>query len=248
MQFIYTFLANPMVKRILSLSIIVISVIALVALLKNQGQELYYQHNPDALMQEMPFYALIKEHEPELYSRIEEDVRLALKEEQTPHELKMKVKIYLDTLIASRVPLSTNEAVVAYTRVTLDEMRALKAHGYGLCHRFLYPSSAPLELENYLTEDLLAQDMEALTSVIKDSYENTQMQPQVKDVQLYLSHVMTKMQETYSQEELQVLSNPLGIMTDKDKVCDITIALFEEILKLPEKQSGETLRYIVSQN
>ncbi len=247
MSFIYTLLSDKRTRNILSLCVIVVSIVAIFHLIKAEGADWYYKNNPEIMMEEIPFYNIIKKHDPKLYTRIEADIKSALANEHEVGQLTLKVRGYLDQIVSQRVPMANNEAVIAYTKITLDEMRALQKQGYGLCHRFLYPTSQPLNLGEYLHKDLISADIEALTKVIQSSYENPLPTPQSSEVKLYLSHVYTQLLQEHGQS-LDVLSTPLDSRIDKDKVCEMTIALFDEILKLPAKQSGETLRYIVQSN
>lgn len=248
MQFIYTLLTNTIFKRILFICILFFTSIALFLLVTKQPFNAFYALTPDELMKEIPFYTVIKKNDPQLYQRISDDIELALNEENGSENLRHKVRGYLDQIISKRVPTAANDAVIAYMKVTLKEMQALERQGYDLCYNFLYPMQGEtIDISKYVQKSLLDQDMTALTDVVRSSYERPLPIPRGKDVQLYLSHVYTILEQNHG-PDVDVLANPLAKNINKNKVCTMTIAFFEEILRLPTKQSGETLRYIVLKN
>lgn len=208
----------------------------------------HLQLNPDLYMKEMPFYQVLLKHDPVLYDRIRNDVEQAMANRTSPMALKMKVRRYLDQILSSRIPRSSNVSIIAYMRVTLEEMKQLRLHGDGLCYQFLYPqANQMIDIAQYVPQQLIQEDIKALTEVIRSSYENPVALPNEREVRKNLDQVQHTITQNYG-EEIALMQTPLAHNIDKDKICSITIALFEEILKLPPQQSGQALRYIALKN
>ncbi len=236
------FLAIPSAKRILAILTIGVSIIALAGLV-SPNKEL----KTDEIMHGIPFYQVIKEHDPALFHKIKDDIDIAVKNEEDVMVLKARVRSYLDQVLISRIPLTSNEAMVAYVRVTLKEMQALNERGYGLCYRFIYPKNQPLDISKYVSQETLQEDMTALTEVVRSSYENPGAIPNVEKVSENLSTIYVNLTQV-NQDAITILSNPQSPRINKDRVCEMTIALYEKILELPADESGDILRFMAIQN
>ena len=209
---------------------------------------LYYKKNPELIMKDIPFYTVIEKHDPALFSQIRQDIKEALDNQTPPKLLKVKVRAYLDKVLSEKLPSTSNQAIINYMSVTVQEMQSLQQQGYGLCHKFLYPKPGQLvDLTQYVPSSLIDQDLSSLTEVIRNAYENPSEVPTVQEVRPLLKQVYDALEKQYG-VEVQALMRPLDEYTNKDTVCAMTIAMFQEILKLPVEQGGQTFRFLVLKN
>lgn len=200
------------------------------------------------ILETIPFHQILQKNDPELYNQLSLAIDRSVEQNDSLETLRSKLQSYLEQIVSQRLPTASNKAVIDYMKVTVEELKALKARGNDYCHQFLYPTTdQTVVIGDFIDKDLLIQDREAVKEVIRSSYENPTGLPNEKQAIYHLQHVLTLLALEHGQK-LQVLSTPSSPSTNKGTVCTMTIALFQEILKLPESDSGTTLRFLILQN
>lgn len=194
----------------------------------------------------MPVFLALKEHDPATYGGIIEEFRNGLAQNKDRAELIAQIKPRIEQVVQKRVPVASDEAVVAYVSVMAREMRELLKKDPMLCFKFLFPQQyGSIDISKHVSGELLRQDLAALTGVIKSSSEQPQAIPELEDVAADLEVAVSQLQRLH-QEDVVLLDKLGDASVDKAKACGVAADFYEIIIGLPADKNGKVLRYMLS--
>lgn len=207
---------------------------------RHQSQEV------EARLLVIPVYQAIKQYDPTTYAKVVNELKIGLKKGESESELIGRTRGYIASLVESRLPWASDDAVVSYVGVMIDEIAELNSKSPNLCYQFLFPQYfGHLNGRKYFSPETQQADLSAFADVIRTSAENAQPVPEESEVLPDLETVMVEFYNSYGEDAL-LLDNPLTPGIDRGKVCDAVAALYRHILELPESESARILRYMLS--
>lgn len=192
-----------------------------------------------------PGYRLLKIQEPALWQLLNRELlhkRLAgIPADQALGDMRG----WLMDLVNQRLARASDEAILNYIRVSVEEMQALQQQEPQRCFRFLYPQvNGGVNLQQVLSPELNQRDGEALEALLQNSTgdELAVDQPQAqRDLQRVVENLYGKWGD-----KLQQLNMPADTAVDRSTMCAMSIDLYSGILALPDKQAANLLRKMVS--
>ena len=207
----------------------------------------FRSRNAEKELLEIPAFAAIKKYDPATFNSLLNELKQGLKEGQSESQLIGVIRSHMTGIIQSRLPGASGEAVLAYMKVMITELKTLQGEGGDLCFRFLFPqtSAEPLDGRKYFTKELQAKDLAALADVIRTSATERRPKPLEAEVMPTLRPIVAELSNEYG-NDVQMLQNPTAPGTDKTKVCAITIKMYEKIFRLPDEDSGRLLRFLLT--
>lgn len=196
---------------------------------------------------DIPAFQSIKNHEPDTYARLVASLTEVGKKGYSEQQAIDIVRGQISSLVAKRLPKASDEAIISYIGVLIDEMTELQSQGGDLCFRLLFPQAGGgVDGRKVFSKEIQKRDLEALDLTIK-SYDANRQIPSETQVMPYLEPIYLKLFEVYGNDVL-ALENPAANNVDKGKVCSITKTLYSEILKLDPEKSVGALRWMLSQS
>lgn len=206
----------------------------------------YEVHEIERSLAGNPAFAAIKRYEAPTYRKIVERVKTAIEEGDNAAEVRNLIHRDVVSLVQRQLPHSSDEAAVAYMRVTVQELTELQHRGGDLCFRYLYPDPGqPIDLSNLISERTKRADLEALGGVVKSSFISPQSIPTDQEVAAARSTVIDGIAAKFG-NDLAALQNPRGPGVDRAKVCAIIIDMYTRILRLPPTKAGKVIRQMMS--
>jgi len=194
-----------------------------------------------------PVWRTVKAQQPDLYKKIEQEYLTTLKEGGNEAEAQQRLRPDLADLLNQRLAYASDSDVVAYMRISVEEMMVLRQKDPNLCFKFLFPQvSGGINTDELLPESLLSREKDAMDSFLQHASETVTQQ----DVSSANRDLHTTVRTLYRKwgSDLQTLNTPAEPDINRTKLCDMTLDLYQSVLALPVKRSAAVLRIILSGN
>lgn len=192
-----------------------------------------------------PGYRLLKIQEPALWQLLNRELLHKRLEGMPADQALGDMRGWLMDLINQRLTRATDEAILNYVRVSVQEMQALQQQEPQRCFRFLYPQvNGGINLQQVLSPELNQRDAQALEALLQQSTGNEQPLDHAA-AQRDLQSVVEKLYGKWG-DRLQQLNMPADTAVDRGAMCAMSIDLYHGILALPDKQAANLLRKMVS--
>lgn len=182
------------------------------------------------------YSALLNEH-PELRPRLETTILEGLKN-GSPADAREAARVVLAPVLPQYLFRASDDALLGFTEAMLDTLRAVQLDDPVRCYQYLHPGIAGTTT---ITEsEGRSQVMQWMVRVVESAQQHPHPSESGEEVLTILEGVQTRLIKEHG--DLSALANPAD--ADKAQVCEMTIALNEEILKLPPDDGAALLRYL----
>ena len=193
---------------------------------------------------DIPLYKTIKRYDPETYRRVRVEVGKLLTKGATLIEAQRAGANILEPLVTTAMPKSSDEALIQFAQVFVDNLKKARDIEPILGMKMLYPKqygSAPYT--KYLSDDESASMLDALSKIIIDAYEKNNPVVDTEAAELLMEKLYPIYEEYADYLELDSLQNA----DDYARHCDLVIKVYTAILKEDKITAGNALRYMFSQ-
>nr|WP_245994963.1 DNA gyrase [Yersinia hibernica] len=219
------------------------------------GNIIYYQYiNPNKFsgndraqieqsLESFPVFQTLKKQEPALYTQLIDNFLKSKKEGQSEQQLIDEMKQSVAELTMQRIQHAPDKNVIDYMNIILDELRYYQANNRSehLCFKALFPQvSGGVNATKVLPKELLMRDLDSVNSLFTSSTGGL-IKPENQEYENKLNAIVGKMQQQYG-HDLQMFVNPAAPEVDREKICDMAIDMYSQILKLPANDAGAILR------
>lgn len=186
-------------------------------------------------------FQTIKKYEPKTYQQIVNDMGAQMKKGASILEIQQGVGGYVQVIASKALPITSDDALMAFARETINVLRMLEKKEPILCMKYLFPDRyGSLEITKYLSNEEMMPMMDALNLVIVDSYEdssNTKIDTAAAED--LMSRVVVELGDDAGYLEAQGLKN----REEYSKACKTVIRFYELVLRSNKKTAGNALRY-----
>jgi hypothetical protein len=205
-----------------------------------------YQRDLDRSLLDISAYQQIAKYDMQAYQEIRAEILDSTKKGENPTQAIGRGRKKIGALVTRYIPHASDEAIVRYMIAMIQEIEELANKDPDLCYQFLFPDryGSP-DSTKYFKPDTQRADLNALADVIRTAAEQPQPEPDKTQGEALLKKVMSSFYEAHG-EEAQLLRDPFAPGIDKGKVCNLIAELYREALKLPQKDRGLLLRYMLS--
>ncbi|HHL2559455.1 TPA: DNA gyrase [Yersinia enterocolitica] len=223
------------------------------------GNIIYYHYiNPNGLrsndraqiersFEGYPVFQTLKQQEPALYTQLIDNFIQSKKEGHSDQQLIDEMRRSVAELTVQRIQRAPDENVIDYMTVILEELRYYQAnhHSEHLCFKALFPQvSGGVNTAKVLPKELLMRDLDSINRLFKASSGGV-IKTDNQEHENKLNIIVAQMQQQYG-DDLQMFSNPASPDVDRAKICDMSIDMYSQILKLPPDDAGAVLRSMLS--
>lgn len=206
------------------------------------------QNTIEAVFSSVPAFVSIKEYEPELYKQIVASLSNEMKDDYDRQKALDFIREKISSLVATRMPHASDEALINYISVMVREIEELYQHGGGMCYEFMFPDAGfnLINPTDFLSKEIKQKDLLAINDVIKTSNTKKYIPSETRAMSV-LEPIFSKLHSKHG-ETMIVMENPKYVdRYGKDTVCEIAIDLYNMILNLPPEDSADSLRWMFSQ-
>jgi GYF domain 2 len=190
-------------------------------------------------------FAALKEHEPAVYRRIVAEVQNGIKAGRHQAELSETLLPLVDSVYRDKLPNASDQALLRFTDLFIEQMRALHEADPILCYEYLYrPGDQSRAKSNKsFSKELKDKEMAVMAEVIRSSSTHSQAALPKQQVREPLTSVLDDLTERYG-GDVALLGKPIEGKSDPAKMCVMTQALYQKIRQLPEDKSAMVLRFM----
>lgn len=193
----------------------------------------------DEFLSSNSLYSAVLADHPELRGPLETAVLRAVTS-QNRAEATAAASAVLAPVFPEYLSRASDEAVLGSTRALVSALTALQNDDPKRCYQYLNPG---VDGFTSLTE------VEGRSEVIKwmeEAVKSAQADPQTSEaddeVMASLEGVQNRLIERYG--DLSPLADSSAPGVDKAEVCEMTIALYEDVLGLPSEEGASLVRYL----
>ncbi len=201
----------------------------------------------NTVLLQVPAFETIKKHEPETYNKLVEDLGNLKENGSSRQEGIDRVRQQISKVVIRRLPAASDEAILDYMQVTLDEMKYLNDQSGALCFRFLYTEvEGGVDGSKVFPREIQERDFDALNRVIETSVGSESIVPQESDVLANLETVYREIYHRYG-DDARELEDPVNSSLPPSRICDITHSLYTRVMTLPPDESADIFRWMFAQ-
>jgi hypothetical protein len=204
------------------------------------------QREIEKSLSQISAYEVIAKHDPKAYEEIRLQILNSLKNRESQDEAIDRARKRVADLVAGYIPRASDDAISRYMKAMVKEMEELSGKNPELCYQVLFPQKyGAADVTEHLTSETQREDLVALAEVIRTAVEEPQPLPDPSTAETLLKRTLSQFSQDHGEDTL-LLKDPFAPGIDKGKACGLIASLYEEVLKLPERESSLVLRYMLS--
>lgn len=191
-----------------------------------------------------PSYKTIKQYDPKTFDKLMASVSEVLNMGGTTIELQETVSRFTADLAMLALPQSSNESILKWTQVIVDNLRMLEQKDPIFCMKNLFPDEyGPLVLARFFSDKERASHGDVLDNILLDGYKGENQKLERFMAEQTVEKVVLQLGEEAAYLEASGLQNK----SDYSKTCNAFIKFYQLILAEEEGVAANALRYIYSQ-
>jgi len=191
----------------------------------------------------IPAYQTIKIYEPNEFNIIVQIIHSSVMNGDTRIEMYSKIRKIVQKLYLKYLPRSSDKILLDSTQLMLDEMKTLYEFDPILAYNYAMGIQDGFDPNKYFSKELLLRELNSINDVIKTGATFPQQIPSVKSIENIQSKLYLELYKKIG-KDLFILDKLESNDVDKTKASQIIIKYYEEILKLPNNESVQMLRFI----
>lgn len=215
----------------------------------NVTQQMTESEKFDAAMERLPLYQIIREQEPQAWSRIREQALAMQKAGESEQNVIDAIQPQILAIQMARLQTAPDANVVAFMQANMQQTALIQKQSDDACFRFLFPAvkggiNAARMLPTDVTQHRLDVDAEMMRAAFgpnKHQVTPQERQQAMQDVQ----PIVQKLVQQYGQD-ITLMNEPQKATGKEGVVCNITQDLWRNVLQLPVNKAAGIIRYSVS--
>jgi len=189
-------------------------------------------------------FLALKNHEPEIYKSMLAEIKDGFLRGKSIQDMQVKTLPLIELAYARRLPYASDDAEIAFVNILIEEMVFLSNRDPILCYWYVRDNtSEPPASWTQLPEEIRNREFETGAMIINSAASGLYYPPTEEQIQTSQEQIMTRLTQEFG-VDVSLLAGTADTKADKARYCEISIALFSEILKLPKKDAGSYLRYL----
>ena len=191
-------------------------------------------------------YRAFEKHHPTLFESMLARCNELIEQGHSRKQVDDVVRAVQAELIGQLLPQASDEAIIVYGRLVVDQLDEFQLGAIEPCFRLLVPQTEessdalPVFSERTRKRELATLDI-TLTS-----YDPGRAVPSEASVWPELGPIIKKLSKTYGEDKLGALQERLAPGMDKAELYELSKALYSEVLELEEASASKALRWILA--
>jgi hypothetical protein len=203
----------------------------------------------EAELDKVRIYRALKANEPEAYRTALNAITDAVLRGNSLADARAVMMPLIQSIVQRRLPDATDEVMIRFGELVVDELTAIRGHDPLLCYAYAFGGDAAAtgQALDLLPPDIKARDLDVSAQIIESSatlHRPAQLTPQQTD-QLY-EQIAARLDERLLPAFEWLETDSRLTPTQKRAVCDLMIALYAEVNKLPAATAAPMLRTMFS--
>jgi hypothetical protein len=188
----------------------------------------------------------VLECEPAVYDELIGTCERMIRQGHRDQPISTALRLRLAELLEQRLPRASAEAVITYIRLVLDQLDEYQLGGADPTFRMMIPQTGGSHQPSPVISDKTRErEMSALDMTLR-SYDAGRQLPAEEDTWADLEPIFAKLFEAYGEHKVSTLYDPDAPNLDKCTTYDISRSLYSEILKLPQENAANVMRWLLT--
>ncbi len=193
----------------------------------------------------LPVWRTLQKQQPALYRQANDQLLRDLAAGVPLPQAIDRLRPLSADLLNQRINAARDEDLLRYMHISLEEMKAMRQIGADACFRFLFPQvKGGINLSDVLPKTLTDSELLAMDTLFQHS-DGADQPMDLAQGRVKLQGVVRTLYGRWG-SDLQTLNTPAEAGVDEARLCDMTIDLYQSVLALPDKDSANVLRIIIS--
>ncbi len=207
------------------------------------------QDRAETILKKGKVYQVLAQQEPETYQKIVTEATDSISMGETEETLASRLRPLVMAVLPKYFSRCSDKALVNYLQVTIKELEQVLAKDPDAAFALMFPTpeNAATNLTRNIDRTILESEQEALAQVIQSGNQPETIPINRERAQENLIPIVRRLQEQHGPDTVDLLENPTAPGIDKARVCRILIDLYREILSLPQENSAEISRMMLSE-
>ena len=199
------------------------------------------ERDVEALLASEPLFAAVVEDEPSLREPLRAGLLKALRSGQRGDAVLVGQRL-LSSQLWRYVPRASDDSALRLGQALVAALTDLQARDPEQCYRFLFPAVAGPPRSGAVARD--DQILAALRAVVASARDGSATPLDRRAAAKQLDAVFGRLRERHG-GGIDVLKNAQAPGADRPRVCEMTIALYAEMVALPPPAAGQALRHVL---
>lgn len=196
---------------------------------------------------ELPAFAAIKQHEPATYQTMKSELVAAMQDGADKNAIALRVHNITASLAQKYIPRCSDQALLRYMRVTIDEVDQLSKRNPDLAFGMLFPEPGQfVDVRSNLDEATQKEDLAALADVISSGAGKPVHEAAGSRANDLMRQAFQELAAEDGADAVKVIANPHAPGVDKLQVCTLVSHLYRKIFALPEDDAALVLRTMLA--
>ena len=190
-------------------------------------------------------FALLAERSPKDFDSLMVVAWGKMQQGATDAEVTTAARAQLTAVLPRFLPLASDETLVAYQALMLEQLEALRERDVSACVEMAFPSGRPMNVVGNLPPELTKREIILMTTMLREADAARGIKPSQKAVERVAQRAAAGM----SQEQLAVFSDE-GARQRSPPVlaCNAAINFFAGLNRIPAAERGSALRVLYAGN
>ncbi len=198
----------------------------------------------DGFLRVSPVMDALAQHHAEAYRSLVAEYPLGFQRGDSLGDVRRRTLPAVTKVVWSSVPVASDEAVVNFTNLLLDQLKTLYSTDPRKCQTYLSGQDS----SDLLTDlaPTLDREQRAEADVIATAAAGVRASPKEYEVTQDMTTVMASLQQRFG-SDLELLQHVNDPTTDPARYCQVVYGLYSEALELRGPRAARLLRYLFSE-
>ncbi len=191
-------------------------------------------------------YQTLREYDPAFYDGLVTTYKNLVGQDLTDKQINDELRTELAELIEELLPRASDDAIIAYARLIVDQLDELQLDGTEPCLTMLIPQPSPEDAASPIySESTKGRELDTLDIILR-TYNADRKLPGKEDVWPDLEPVFIELMEAFGADNVAAMQNSYDPGIDRVLVCNVSRALYSGILNFPKRKAASALRWLCS--
>jgi hypothetical protein len=190
----------------------------------------------------VPVYAVLQKYEPTVFERLVLEYRLVVIDRSRIGAFTDEANTQVSEVASRHIAQSSDAALLGLMNDMLQRLQLLRAKSPDDCYRYLYSDVAgPPDIGKHFDRASQERTLALMAEVIRTSVEQPAPGAPTERAQALLAPIVQAMNAEYG-ENTQLLSHAKEPGVDRRMVCNVSVALYEKMMALPQADAAAVVR------
>ena len=194
----------------------------------------------------IPAYQALRKHDSASYDGLVVAYEKLVGQDLTEKQVNDALRTEQTALMERLLPRASDEAIISYARVIIEQLDELQLDGVEPCLTLLVPQSDPEDdARPVYSEKTRERELDTMEMTLR-TYKADRPLPAEEDVWPNLGPIFSELFGAFGADNVAAMQNSYDPAIDRILVCNVSRALYSGILNFPKRKAAKALRWLLS--